>query len=329
LDRRDFLKAITGAAVLALTGRPRASIAAVASPTTARFAGVATTQAEKSVIFAVRYRKPGQVLRSTGISRRRLRDMITTGICQLTESTSLADAFKQLFSEKDIIGFKFDNTAEHVLRTNQALCEELLRLFVHNGFSPDQLMFIGATPADKTLPKTRPNPFGWTEQVDFGSGKDQLAVVLKHVTALVNVPVLRADPIIAAGPCLKNISYGFIHHPARFYANACTPYIADIYNIPLIRSKIRFHLVNAIKVLLVSDVIAIPGTAVPYETLFFSFDPLAADAHGLDVIERLRAEAKLNSLIGSSGFPHHFPVAAEKGIGRYHPDHIDPKTVRP
>lgn len=290
--------------------------------------GVPATQAKKSTVFVVRFKRSGYLLRPVGIQRRRLKDMIISGMCELARCADFPTAMKTFFRPDDVIGFKFDYTAEHVLRTNQAVCEELLRLFHEHGFPPQQLMFIGATPADESLPKTPRPPFGWTEPVDFGSGQDALAVVLDKVTALVNVPVLKADPIMGIGGCLKNITYGFVRHPARFYANGCSPYVADIYNLPRIRSKIRFNMVNAIKVLIRHDVIDGPDGVVPHETLLFSSDPVAADAYGLiEVVERFRKDAALPPLVQGKEFPPHLLVAAQKNIGRYHPDHVERKYI--
>lgn len=310
-----------------MTGRWQDALGAAASSLPASQPARTDGRSGKSIVILTRSKQP--VIRQTGINRRILREMIEYSLAELTGRPSLRAALRELFSPRDIIGFKFDNAAEHLIGTNRAVCEELLRLFVNEGgFEPKQLVFIGARPAVKTVGEPAGRPvFGWTGEQDFGSGKDQFAAVLKRITALVNVPVLRADPIAGISGCLKNVTYGFMRHPARFFANQCTPYIADIYDLPIIRKKIRFHLVNSLKIIIRRDVLDASDAVVEHQSLLLSRDPVAADAMGYDIIERLRVQAKLKPLLTGQDFPPQLPLSAKKGLGKYLLDQIDLRRI--
>jgi hypothetical protein len=325
-ERRDFLKIISMGTFLALSGWG-SQLLASALPSQPAGHSLPDTQPGKSPVVVVTSEHP--VLRHDGANRRILREMIGTGLIELTHSSSVRSAIDKLFDPKDIIGFKFDSTNEQLLRTNQPLAEELLRVFVsEGGFAPDQLIFVNVAPDPATVSRpARQAPFGWTDPVDFASGKDQLQIVLEKVTAWVNVPVLRADALIAVSGCVKNMTYGFLRHPARFHDNQCTPYLADIYNLPLIRNKVRFNVVNSLKVLIQSDVLDGPDAVYEHQSLLFSFDPVAADIVGFDIIDRLRAKTNLAPMLEGRDFPAYLIDAARKGIGKYHPDQIDLRPI--
>ena len=320
LNRRAFIKQIAAGLALGASAPLQRALGST-MPTTQQSQPSDATA--RPTVFLVRFKKANRLLRSQGINRTLLREMIATGLCELAGTPSLARASKELFHPKDIIGFKFDKSVDHLFKTNQVLCEELFRLFLKLGFSPNQLMFIDAKPADPTLPAPLKPPFGWTEPIDFGSGRDSFSIALEKITALVNVPVLRADAIGGINGCLKNITYGMLRHPARFYKNNLTPFIADIYNLPLIKNKIRFHLLNSLKVPIRTDILDTPDAIRQHESLLLGYDPVAVDAVGFEIIERMRNEAGLPPLVRTDDFPKHLILAARRGIGKHHPDQIE------
>ncbi|NLX07119.1 MAG: DUF362 domain-containing protein [Phycisphaerae bacterium] len=324
MNRRDFLKHVAAAAAFAAANPWRSLLAQTASAPSSL---PATMTARKSPVHIIRYRKSQQLIKGHGISRWRLREALIAGFCELAQCPVLPKALQAFFQPNDVIGFKFDNTLEYLLATNRVFSEEIFRIFLQNGFQPHQLLFLGATPADPLLPKPRKPNFGWTDQIDFGSGKDQFTAALDDVTALVNVPLLRADAISGISVCLRNATYGFLRHPARFYRNACSPYIVDIYRLPIIRDKIRLHLVNAVKVPIRTDVLEHDDAVSPQEALLFSRDAVATDAVAFEIIERLRANAGLQPLLESDDFLPLLVEAARAGLGKYHPDQIDLKPL--
>ncbi len=299
-----------------------------ATPAILSAAQKSTPAARRSVIALVRFRDKGRVLRSHGVSRYMLRRMLRSGIMQIAQTRSIEGAISKLFSPKDIIALKFDALTDYMLGTNQALAEELFRLFLGHGFSGEQLLFIGTKPQDNTI-KQLPGkvPFGWTKQMDFGSGSDQFAAVLNKVTAIVNVPTLRADAVTGISGCLKNVTFALMRHPARFYANGGAPAIADIYSLPMIGKKVRLNIVNSLKVLIRDDRVEAEDAVVRHESLLFSLDPVATDSVAFEIIEQLRAKNSLGSLLKEGDFPRQLVVAAKKGLGRHHPDQIDIKPI--
>jgi len=284
---------------------------------------------EKSPIYVVQFKHPGRLVRDAGISRSMLRVMLSSGISSLAETANIDDALHKLFKPSDVILFKFDFAADRVLETNSAVAEELLRLFAAAGFRPEQMIFVGVDLNDVSLPKLAPAPFGWTAPVNFRSGTDEFATVLEKATAIVNVPTLRADPIFAIAGTIKNVTYGFLRHPARFLSRHGTPQICDMYQLAMIQPKVRLNIVNGIRILIDPDDFETPDATISHETLIFTFDPIAADAYSLEILERLRGSAGLAPLVAHREFPPYLILAAQRRFGHYHPDRLEPRRIMP
>ncbi|MFA5864180.1 MAG: DUF362 domain-containing protein [Phycisphaerae bacterium] len=325
LDRRAFLKVLAGGAVstaLLKMGLPSSFAQKVFGqvPATEPF----LMDQGKSLVIRVRSQR---VMGYDGLNRRILRDMIAYGLNELIGVTSLSLALKELFTKKDIIGFKFNSSGAKLLGTNTPLAEELLRLMTRSGYDPSRILFIEVQPSDDTLPRVGKVKFGWGKEMNFGSGKDSFACVLDQVTAMVNVGLLKTNPVAGMSGCLKNMAYGLIKHPARYHANHCTPYIADIYQMPIIRKKVRFNLLNALRVLVQNESSGAAGVVMEDNSLIFGHDVVAVDATGFEILDGLRKKKGFKPLIEEGDFPAQLIVSAQKGLGVYHPDQIQQKGI--
>jgi hypothetical protein len=321
MNRRDFLKLIAGG-VLSLGSAATAIAQILTASKPAATSQPARNQASflgKSLVVEI---SSDRALNFGSFNRGIIQEMIMAGVTEITGAKSFQLALGKLFSPKDIIAFKFDNVHDSLIRTNVPLAEELLRLMIRNGFRADQIYFIGVQPNDSSLPPTLKVPFGWGREVDFGSGKDRMLAILDKVTALVNVGTLRADAIAGMSGCLKNITYGLIKHPARFYDNHCSPYIADIYALPAIKNKVRLNVLSALRVLARSEQLESQNPLIEKRTLFFSEDVVAIDSVGFEMLDGLCKQEKLPPLVTGTDFPLQLLTAHHKGLGVYHPDQI-------
>jgi len=327
LDRREFLKYIAGGAIAAGLLKVNLSQLFGQVPPSGQDQPTSAPAAylDKSLVIQV---QSDRVFGFTDLNRRVLQEMISTGLSEMTGAASFSLAVKELFSKTDIIGFKFNSSHAGLLNTNVALAEEFFRLFKNYGFNPNRLLFIEVQPNDATLPPSGKVRFGWGREVDFGSGRDQLAAVLDQVTALVNVGTLKADAVSGMSGCLKNLAYGMIKHPARFFANACTPYIADIYNLPAIRNKVRFNMLSALRILLADEQLNSNNFLMEKNTLIFGRDVVAVDSVGFEILDTARKNKGLKPLIEGSDFPRQLLAANHKGLGVYHPDQIQVRTIK-
>jgi hypothetical protein len=323
LHRRDFLKCVAGGTAAALLRLGLPSSLGQVSPTTVPSSPSIPLEAGKSLIVRARSHK---IMDTDGINRRILRELITLGLNEMIGVTSFSQALKALFSKKDTIGFKFNSSYARLLGTNGHLAEELLRLLWNAGYDPARLVFIEVEPNDDTLPSYGRVKFGWGPVRNFGSGADSFASVLDQVTALVNVGSLKANAVAGMSGCLKNIAYGLIKHPARYHANGCAPYIADIYNLPVIRNKVRVNLLSTLRILLDEGLNA-RNCMIEDNGLIFGRDPVAVDAMGFEILDAHRKKRGFKPLIEEGDFPRQLVAGAQKGIGVFHPDQIQRKDI--
>jgi hypothetical protein len=326
MNRRQFLKCLAGGAVAATALLKFVNLATAKTLTTTS-APSANLAAFMGKSLVVKVGSP-RVVSFEGFNRRILQEMIMSGISEMVGVTSFSKALNELFSKKDIIGFKFNEFNADLLRTNVPLAEELLRLMVRNGFKADQIFFMGAQPNDPDLPPCRKIQFGWGKTVDFGSGSDQFIGALDQATAIVSVATLKASSIVGIDGCLKNITLDVLKHPVRYYGNNGIPHIPDIYALPMIRDRLRFNLLSALKVLIRSEQITEYNAVEKPQVLLFSKDPLAVDSVGFELLDNLRKSKSLGPLVEGSDFPHHLVVAGQRNLGVYHPDQIYIREIK-
>jgi hypothetical protein len=220
-----------------------------------------------------------------------------------------AEAWHVLLKPEDIIGIKFNRSGQAAFANTPAMADGLIKSLVDAGWSPRQIVCIEPPPGIEERYGTTPAVLGYdSDPTDFGSGADQLASVLRQVTSLINVPFLKTHNIAGMTACLKNLSHGLIKHPARYHDNGCHPYITDIVSLDQIRRKLRFNLVDAIRVVFDGGPEPQVDTSSVAGTILAASDPVAADALGLTTLNekrRLKGLAPLNRLpMGEGGLPY-------------------------
>jgi len=323
-DRREFLKILGGTAAWTAWSRLTSTATWAREPVPTGEPASQPIEPDKSLVVRVR---SNRLFKYESLNRRMLREMIEYGMKELAGADSFEGALKQMFSKKDIIGFKFNSSQAPLLGTNVPLAEEFLRLFHRAGYDPGKMLFIEVQPVDENLPACGKVRFGWGPETDFGSGRDSFACVLDQVTALVNVGMLKANAVAGMSGCLKNLAYGLIKHPYRYHARGCTPYIADIYRLPIIRSKVRLNVLSALKILIRTEQFHLRDAVVEDASLLFGHDVVAVDATGFEILDALRKKKGLPSLVEEIDFPRQLVAAAQKGLGVYHPDQIQQKGI--
>jgi hypothetical protein len=242
---------------------------------------------------------------------------------------SPADAWQLLLKPEDIIGLKFNRSAQEILGTTPALADVLVRSITSAGWSPSQIVCIEAP--DETVARLRTLPAlpGYSSRpIDFGSGSDHLAAVLSQVSALIDVPYLKTHNIASVTCALKNLSHGLVKHPARYHANGCSPYIADIVASKPIRNRLRLCVVDALRVVFDGDAEGDAATISEEGILLVSVDPVATDTIGTVSLNETRHRLGLPPVARSPGDLAYLAAAHERGLGIGLPQGIDVVRVK-
>lgn len=305
-------------------------------PTRRRFLGTTLTVAGASLVGAARAGDAeSKLLMPLGTPRSRvvrtrsdeaavgatvhptlLREMIASSIMTLTGSDTVQDAWRSILTLDDVIGIKFNRSGAKQIGTSGAMADGLINSLLEAGWSADQIVCIEAAEGVEERYGTTPAAPGYnSEEVDFGSGRDQLAAVLDQVTALINVPFLKTHNIAGITCAMKNLSHGLIKHPARFHRNGCSPYIADIVALPRIQSKLRLCLVDALRVVYNGGPVPTADTVSTEGILLAATDPVAADSVGLATLNEVRRRMDLSPIARSAAEIGHLAAAHRRGVG--------------
>lgn len=307
LSRRGFLKAS------ALAGLTLSQISK----------GALAEQEEKSLVVEVRSQKWRSDAKQADAEI--VRQMIDRGMMRLTSKSTPEAAWKALFSPGETVGVKFNRVSGDFTGANQAIVDVVSGGLLSAGLRKENIIVVEAIGAQFTGGTPQK---GWAGEYDFGSGKTRLSrFVINQVDAIINVPNLKHHPLAGFTGCLKNISHAagtLVEGPGRFHGNNCNPYIADIYAVEALRKKMRLQLLNGLKGIF--DRGAYPPPAQYqwfHDGMFFSFDPVAVDAIGAELVDRARAEHGNRPRQRDQRALRYLQTAAKRGLGTNNRDLIE------
>ena len=259
---------------------------------------------------------PGVVVPDIGIRSNVLAEMLQEGLCAATNKSSAAEVWRTIVGKDQKVLLKFNSALAKQIGTNEAMARTLIASLLSAGIKPEQIVLMEASVDAPFSAKLTKPAWGWTDKAyDFGSGKEQLTKAIDQVTAIVNVPFLKAHRLAGMSGCLKNLSHGLIRRPGRYHANQCSPYIADIVAMPAIRKKVRLHVVNALRVVYDAGTFSAKDAIDTGNCLIVSTDPVAADTVGQDILDTLRIQKGLKPIAEEPGLLRQHVLAAKKGLG--------------
>jgi hypothetical protein len=242
--------------------------------------------------------------------------MLSMTLMALTEKPRIGDAWHAILKSDDVIGIKFNRSGSEEIRTTPVFARVLVQSLLEAEFPAKNILLIeGPEAIREKFGTTQASPEWSKPLVDFGSGRDRFAEVLDQATAIINVPFLKTHNIAGMTCCLKNLSHGLIRQPSRFHANRCSPYIADIVAAAPIRSKVRLHLVNALRSVIDQGPEVRPDSLWDSRTVLASFDPVAADTVGLEMLNLERRRRQMSPLDDDEHPIPFLGAAHSRGLG--------------
>ncbi|MGQ9651811.1 MAG: DUF362 domain-containing protein, partial [Phycisphaerae bacterium] len=266
------------------------------------------TAAGKSIVTDIRI---PHVLDGISVHRLLLREMIDNGVRIATASESSTGAWRQLLRPDETVAIKCDPFGDAAIFATEVFIEQIVDSIKSTGIAADRIMLIDVpVPLEKRLGR-RPRVFGWMpEEVSFGSGRDRLAAWLNEVTAIINVPILKTHSIAGIAGCVFNMSLGIVRRPKLCYPDGCTPYAADILALPQVRSKLRLHIVNGLRVAF--DQVSTSRTENTWQHcgILASTDPVATDFLAAEIINDERVRRQLPPIGNADGQIAHVNAAA-------------------
>jgi hypothetical protein len=278
LTRRDFLQAVSGAAVVGAAGGSvlgsRRTMAAPAPPPGATASGKATVALVRDAAALDEKR-----MVNGPVVTRMLDDAVTALFGEKTPEK----AWGRLFDSEDVVGIKTNEW--EFLPTPPAL-EEKIRQRVAGAGVPASKISL----ADRGIHE---NP-GFT-----------------GATALVNIRPMRTHHWSGVGSCLKNV-ITFTPTPWDWHGDSCAN-LAGLWQLPGIRGKVRLNIL-----VMLTPLFHGKGAhhyqaeyTWPYGGLLVGTDPVAVDATGLRILEAQR-KIHFGEDLPFTVPPHHIRLAEDK-----------------
>lgn len=319
--RREFLKraALTGAAV---SGLPAVVGAAE------KIAGDGKSRVVISTDRAV--------FTNDQIASDVLGSMLDESIARLTNSRSGIEGWKKLFRPNDVIGLKVNCLFGKGVSTRPEMAKAVAKRLTSAGVkeeniiiwdrSTNDLIKCGFTPnREATGVQCYGDDGQWGELIEQGSFKGRITrIISEKVTGYINLPVLKTHGISGISCCLKN-HYGSFDNPGSHHGNHCDPPLADFSSIPAVKSKCRLVIVDAIRPQYDGGPGLQPDAQYNYYTIMMSRDPVAADAHGLEVIQKKRSQVGLEPIPNEK--TRWLQSAQRRGVGVCDPSKIELLTA--
>jgi len=322
ISRRDFLRAVGVAAGAAVIG---------------------TELAER--VHAQETGEPIRVVRATRdeavadheVRAEVVREMVDEVAAALTGRADADAAWSSLFGPEDIVGIKINCLGAPGIYTRREVVDAIAAGVQRAGVPADNIIIwdrpqqhllrlgdiyaIQTGPGVKCYASDTPEAGGYADEVESYGGVDtRLPLILKErITALVNAPVLKHHNAAGVTITLKN-HLGSVQNPNRFHPNHCVA-VGDLNTAPTIVAKTRLIVCDALRATFDGNAsFSGPQTLFEPRAVLASFNPVAMDVVGREMIDAERAERNLPP-VGDRAV--HVDRAAELGLGPSSLDDIE------
>ncbi len=222
-----------------------------------------------------------------------IRRMLRAALAALTENSSLRGAWSAILKGAERVAIKFNQVGADVLGTSAALTRVLVDDLAKAGWSRANILLVEAPPHVAEELETPRATAAWGEGIPIGDEIEPVAEWVRRCDAIIDVPFLKTHQFAGMSGALKNLSHAVVKHPARYHANGCTPFVADIVGQPLIASRLRLVLANAIRLVIRNGPDATPADVQNYGGLLLARDPVAADSVARSILDRERAALRV------------------------------------
>ena len=291
--RREFLKqmALTGVAVSGLSNVASAAEKALKTSDSGKARVVITT--DTAAI------KGDNVIVQSVVDK-----MVDQSVTKLTDASNAAQGWKTLFSPTDVVGIKVNALFVGGTSTHVEVVKSIVRGLKSAGVKEDNIIIWDRSTSDLIKCGFQPNRDGkgvkcygddgdWGETISQGSFNGRITkMISQKVTAFINVPILKTHSGAGISCCLKN-HFGSFDNPGKHHGNYCNPALADFSSIPAVKNKTRLVIVDALRPQYDGGPGSKPEAQFNQYSILASTDPVAADAVGLDIIQKKRAKAEL------------------------------------
>jgi uncharacterized protein (DUF362 family) len=263
--------------------------------------------------------------------------MYERGLEILTDQKNATSGARTVFSSSDRVGIKINAIAAPELTTPPEVSLPLARLLASSGLAERNIIIWDRTNRELRAAGYKLNSgssgikifgtdtagAGYTSEplIHINIGSLFSTIQSDFVSASVSLAVLKDHGMAGITAGMKNY-YGAIHNPNKYHDANCNPFVAELFDTDDIKPKHRLTILDALTVQYHRGPSYHPKWAEAMKALVFSLDPVAADATGWRMIEKLRKAKGLPTLEEEGRPPLYILTAERMGLGRAQPDDI-------
>lgn len=329
--RRDFIGCVAaGLAVSAATVREAEAFFLPGPPPS-----VASAPSRPVVAIA---RREGMIDRPAGkLDMRKVQEALGAAVSRAAGEKTAVDAFRKLFTPRDVVGIKVNCLAGRGLSTRPEVAAQIAIWLQVAGVPPGQIVIWDRTErelksAGFSPSQSGPRVIGTDGDYEgrlreWGPGASRFArLLVEDLTAIIDVPLLKDHGLSGVSLGMKNL-YGTIHNPNKLHDEGCNPFLPHLSAFPLLREKLRLTVVDGTTGQCHGGPGFSPAWAWEYQGFLASTDIVAVDAAGWRVLEERRKSQGLKSLALEGREPRYIREAQKLGLGVGDEARVDVRNV--
>ena len=260
-----------------------------------------------------------------------IRQMLDGSITELTGLNDASEAWASLFDPGERISIKVNTIQSSDFWTHVPLVMTVTECLQNAGIPAEQIVIFDRgtyelTQAGYEINQDGPGVRCYGTELDYTAGwtimdsNIRLSDVLLNCDALINMPILKHHNHSGVTFAMKN-HFGAFDRPASFHRPRTGPAIAELNALAPIRDRTRLVIGDALTVCPLSR----GGwhQAVTGDSILMSFDPVAHDAVGLQMLSEVMASEGYDPAAAMDLADGWLTNSAELGLGTNDSDYIE------
>ena len=260
------------------------------------------------------------------------RVVLERAMIELTGEADLVKAMGRFIHKNDVVAIKVNGIAGQngaSMATNKELVIPIVEAVValgvpvKNVWVYDQFTYFlrgtrvteeGLPPGVKTY--THNNGNATMDEIQVEGIRTKFTRFLTDATAVIDISTIKDHGLCGYTGMLKNMTHGSCINPHHFHAHHASPQIAHLYAQDVVKSRVRLCVSDGFKVMFEGGPVnGGPEHRVPHDSVYVSTDPVALDAIGAQLVDKLRVARGLRTLKDARRDPSYIRVAAQLGLG--------------
>jgi len=271
------------------------------------------------------------------VDQKKLYEMYSRGFQILMDKKNLEESLRLIFKDDKRVGIKINTISGKMLSTRPEVSFSLAKLLSTSGIEEKNIVIWDRTNRELKDAGYRLNLNGSSFKV-FGTdtqgvgynpelvshlniGSRFSSIQSNMISASISLAALKDHGMAGVTAGMKNY-FGSIHNPNKYHDSNCNPFISELFDTDFIRKKHKLTVLDCLIVQYHRGPSYHARWAEKYEALIFSFDPVASDYAGWQIIEKLRASKGLPSLEEEKREPIYLGTAEKMRLGKANPAEI-------